>query len=106
MNLDRIVFILLFLAALIILVYSAVDLHNYPYFLTSSIVVAVSLALFFIFMPVLTNQWYVRLIVVNGIVIILMPVLESGLRWIFVSLLYASLLLATYGAWYLLKLKK
>ncbi|WP_026689609.1 hypothetical protein [Alteribacter aurantiacus] len=103
MNLDRFVFSVLLLSGIGVLMYSATDLHKYPYFLTSTIVVAVSIGLFFIFLQVITKKWLMRLLIINGITIVLLPLLEGDTRWIWVSFLYGSLLLCTTIAYALIK---
>ncbi|TMW73476.1 hypothetical protein [Alteribacter natronophilus] len=95
-TLDRLVIGTVFAAALAVLIILIPDASAYPYFITATIVFAVSLVLFFLYLPDMTLTWYIRLAVVNGTVLTLMPILEEGSAWLWVSVLYGSIIAAAY----------
>ncbi|WP_096434985.1 hypothetical protein [Alteribacter populi] len=94
MILDRIVFSCLFLAALGVLLFSIEGIGSYPYFITTVIIFSTSLVAFVLFLTSITKEWLIRLVVINISLIILLPILESGSpsKWIWISLLFTTLL--------------
>lgn len=88
---DTIGLLVIFLAGLMYMFYSFTDIHLYPYFMTATFVLFLSIGMFFSFLPGMTKKWFVRLIVVNSIVVILIPVLE-GINWLPFTILYLLLI--------------
>ncbi|PYZ98306.1 hypothetical protein CR205_06830 [Alteribacter lacisalsi] len=95
-TLDRIVIGSVFTVALTGLVILVPEMRNYPYFLTTTMVFASSLVLFFLFLSDITKEWYMRFVTVNGLTIALMPFFEGEPRWLWISLLYGVIISFTY----------
>nr|WP_139189568.1 hypothetical protein [Evansella caseinilytica] len=88
---DEAVFLLLFLAALFVLFYQVEGLPDHPYFMTATFLLALSIGIFFIYLPRMTKTWFQRLVVVNIAVILFIPIVE-GQKWLWFSVLYYLLL--------------
>lgn len=84
---DLIVMLILLQAGLFYLFYSASVVHQFPYFMVATFVLFLSIGLFFIFLRQLTREGFVRLVVVNSVVVILIPIVE-GMDWLGFTILY------------------
>lgn len=74
---DRLVLVGMTMALITYLLVSFEYNREYPFLMAVLLLCSLSLILFFTFMPSITKTWYVRGIVVNIILIILLPFIEG-----------------------------
>ncbi|MFA9560266.1 hypothetical protein ACERII_23395 [Evansella sp. AB-rgal1] len=88
---DYFVLLFFFLIGLFYLFYSTAMINAYPYFMVATFVLALSLGIFFLFLPHMTKSWFIRLIVVNIAVIVFIPIIE-GMDWLGFTVLYLAII--------------